>query len=132
MPVALQREKSIGFVLPHRVEEKDVVYQFGLGRVRILAGVTLLPAENQVSQRSQRPAGVRRTLAGREGNEIFQIEQIRPILETFTHNASEHRRNTGVLDRVLPAIEVEADIAGVDGAARGKDTGLGRFSFVED
>src|SRR5262249_42406754 len=56
MAIAMQSKNPIGLVLAHCVEEKHIVDQFGLSRVMILAGVTLLPIEEPGSNRRKKAA----------------------------------------------------------------------------
>ena len=50
------------------------------------------------------------------------------VVKAGADNSREHRRNAAVLDRIVSAVALEADVTGVDRSARRKDAHLGRLA----
>src|SRR5262245_46489271 len=91
----------------------------------ILARVSVFFAEYPFPQGGKQRTDIRGGLTADKARRIGQCQERLAIVEASAHNSREHRRDAAVLDGVLPAIDLKADVGGVDRPARRVDARLG-------
>src|SRR5258708_16024635 len=91
----------------------------------ILARISIFFAEYPLPERGEQRTDIRGGLTADEGRRIGQGQQRPAIVQAGAHDTREHRGNPAILDRVVPAIDLKADVGGVDRPARRVDARLG-------
>src|SRR3954464_7612809 len=90
----------------------------------IFTGIAILLAEQSVPDRKKQRADAVRMLPADERCRVGQTEQRLSIVDPRPDDTGEHRWYAAVFDRVVAAIDLKPDIAGVDRAARRKHGSL--------